>query len=230
MEVIEEPAPTGWRVAARDPILTALAVLLALASFINAPLVVLGTSASYVINVALWLVIVAAVTVLAPRAIGALVAAVAAGVGAFEIIEHGSGLSDALWRVRLGLAITLFTLLIGTVGVAVFAPGRVTYHRILGAIVVYMATAYLFVALYHLLVVTDPNAFTGLPSGGPGPATLTSLIYFSYVTLTSTGYGDIAPVHPLARGLANLEAVVGQLYPAILLARLVSLHAQGRDP
>lgn len=51
------------------------------------------------------------------------------------------------------------------------------------------------------------------------------LVYFSLTTLTSTGYGDILPVHPAARSLANLEAVIGQLYLAILLARLVSQHS-----
>ncbi len=46
-----------------------------------------------------------------------------------------------------------------------------------------------------------------------------NLIYFSFVTLTTTGYGDIVPLHPYARSLANIEAVIGQLYPATLLAK-----------
>ena len=51
-----------------------------------------------------------------------------------------------------------------------------------------------------------------------------SLFYLSFVTLTSTGYGDIVPLHPLARSLCNIEAVIGQLYPATILARLVTLE------
>lgn len=62
----------------------------------------------------------------------------------------------------------------------------------------------------------------------PTPPTTTrtpaSCFIFSLTTLTSTGYGDILPVHPLARSLANLEAVIGQLLLAVLLARLVSQH------
>jgi len=46
--------------------------------------------------------------------------------------------------------------------------------------------------------------------------------------LTTTGFGDIAPVHPFARSLANLEAIVGQLYPATILARLVTLELEHR--
>ena len=51
------------------------------------------------------------------------------------------------------------------------------------------------------------------------------MLYFSLSTLTTTGFGDIVPVHPFVRSMANLEAVIGQLYPATLLARLVTLHA-----
>ena len=61
------------------------------------------------------------------------------------------------------------------------------------------------------------------------PALASQVIYFSFTTLTTTGYGDIAPVHPVARGLCNLEAVIGQ-YPATLLARLVTLELAHREP
>jgi hypothetical protein len=57
---------------------------------------------------------------------------------------------------------------------------------------------------------------------------IAAIFYLSFVTLTTTGYGDIVPVHPLARSLCNIEAIVGQLYPATLLARLVTLELQGR--
>ena len=60
------------------------------------------------------------------------------------------------------------------------------------------------------------------------PALASEVIYFSFVTLTSTGYGDIFPVHPVARSFCNFETILGQLYPATLLARLVSLEIEGR--
>ncbi|KIC93810.1 potassium channel family protein, partial [Flavihumibacter solisilvae] len=53
---------------------------------------------------------------------------------------------------------------------------------------------------------------------------LREFLYFSFITLTTTGYGDITPVHPIARSLANLDALIGQLYPAILIARLLSME------
>jgi hypothetical protein len=56
------------------------------------------------------------------------------------------------------------------------------------------------------------------------PALANSVSYLSFVTLTSTGYGDLVPVHPIARSLCNIESIIGQLYPATLLARLVTLE------
>jgi hypothetical protein len=54
------------------------------------------------------------------------------------------------------------------------------------------------------------------------------LFYLSFATLTTTGYGDLVPLHPLARSLCNFEAVIGQLYPATLLAKLVTLELRDR--
>jgi hypothetical protein len=54
------------------------------------------------------------------------------------------------------------------------------------------------------------------------------MIGISFVTLTSTGYGDIIPVHPVARSVCNVESIIGQLYPATILARLVTLQLERR--
>jgi hypothetical protein len=110
---------------------------------------------------------------------------------------------------------------------AVFAPGRVTYHRIIGAILVYLSVALIFVALYTIIGMLVPKAFSGILFED-NPALASNVIYFSFVTLTSTGYGDVFPIHPVARSLCNLETIVGQLYPATLLARLVTLEIEGR--
>jgi hypothetical protein len=59
-------------------------------------------------------------------------------------------------------------------------------------------------------------------------ALASKVIYFSFVTLTSTGHGDVYPLHPVDRSLCNLVTIIGQLYPATLLARLVSLQIEGR--
>ena len=103
-----------------------------------------------------------------------------------------------------------------------FGPGEVTYHRIMGAILLYLVIGATFVALNTFVALSVPNAFSGVPMDD-SPAVPDGFIYFSFVTLTSTGYGDIVPIHPFARSLCNIEGIIGQLYPATLLARLVSL-------
>jgi hypothetical protein len=73
-----------------------------------------------------------------------------------------------------------------------------------------------------------PDAFKNMVFDD-APELTSQLIYFSCSTLTTLGYGDIVPVNPLARSLANLEAFFGQLYPAILIGRLVTLQMQERE-
>ncbi len=100
-----------------------------------------------------------------------------------------------------------------------------------GAICVYMLGALAWAFLFSLLEVLQPGSFNlpELSAERLGPATadvrrLSIFMYYSLVTLTTLGYGDITPVTPLARNLAAFETVMGQLYIAILVARLVGLH------
>jgi hypothetical protein len=117
--------------------------------------------------------------------------------------------------------------LLWIVSTAVFGGGPTTYHRILGAIAMYLGIGMIFVSLDILLVQFVPHAFTRLP---PNPFELRqALTYFSFSTLTTSSFGDILPAHPIARNLANLEAICGQLFPAILLARVVGLHGATRQ-
>jgi hypothetical protein len=77
------------------------------------------------------------------------------------------------------------------------------------------------------VALTVPDAFAGIEVRN-NLALVDKLIYFSFMTLTSVGYGDITPLHPFARSLADIEAIIGQLYPATLLARLVTLELEHR--
>ncbi|MGC2123256.1 MAG: potassium channel family protein, partial [Xanthobacteraceae bacterium] len=87
----------------------------------------------------------------------------------------------------------------------------------------FLSIGLVFVAIFSFLLLLAPNAFTNIEARR-GDFPVGSLVYFSFVTLTTMGYGDIVPVHPYARGLVNIEAIIGQLYPATLLARLVTLE------
>jgi hypothetical protein len=110
----------------------------------------------------------------------------------------------------------------------VTAPGPINFDRIQGAVAVYLLIGLMWAQAYDFLQILAPGGFK-LPSGiaGEGARSWTFL-YFSFSTLTTLGYGDILPVHPAARSLAMVEALLGQLYPAICIAGLVSLHISSK--
>ena len=131
------------------------------------------------------------------------------------------------WPYNLHLLAGAWLVISVTLGIvvvqAVFGGGRITYHRIVGAILLYLLMAVTFATLFALVGLSITDAFTGI-AFKDDLALASSLFHLSFVTLTSTGYGDIIPVHPLARSLCNIESVIGQLYPATVLARLVTLE------
>jgi hypothetical protein len=110
-----------------------------------------------------------------------------------------------------------------------FRPGRVTGYRVLGGIAGYLLIGYTWSFAYQLLLEKVPDAIYfnsgNVDSLAWQPLHLT---YFSFTTLTTVGYGDVHPVHPIARSLAVAEALVGQLYLAILIASLVGMALQAK--
>ena len=129
--------------------------------------------------------------------------------------------------VRRGGNILVFSALTWVVAHAVYAPGRITSRRLQGAVVVYLNLALIFASAFSLIGQLRPASFNPSLAAG-GPAELDTMMYFSLTTLTTTGYGDIVPVDPFARSMANLESVLGQFYLAITVARLVTLEIEGR--
>jgi hypothetical protein len=112
----------------------------------------------------------------------------------------------------------------------VFREGPITIHRIQGAVAVYLLVAIMFAAAYTVIDFTVPNAFQGVPPLSELHNDPTQrFVYFSFITLTTVGYGDVTPVAPVACSLAMLEALLGQLFPAILIARLVSMEMYYRQ-
>jgi hypothetical protein len=113
----------------------------------------------------------------------------------------------------------------------VFKKGEVTPDRIRGAIVVYLLIGGMWSFFYFTIALTIPHSFNW-PKGlvvGDLQAVQQTLTYFSFITLTTTGYGDVTPAIPLTRALAMFEALAGQLYLVITLARLVSLAIKSRQ-
>jgi Ion channel len=126
--------------------------------------------------------------------------------------------------LNTGLSLLYLGFLLATLVLQVFRQGKVTGHRICGAIVVYLLLGAIWALLYQLVALTIPQAFRLAEEFAGNPDALQrQLSYFSFITLTTTGYGDITPIHPVARLLVMFEALAGQLYLAVTLARLVAL-------
>jgi hypothetical protein len=211
-----------------DPLLTALTVLVMVMLFVIAPLQASGLFLFQAFELAFAIVLVAGVFVMSGSRIAAfamLASLVMATIGGIHRITAPSALDINLFAGSwLIMSLTLGWAVAGVV----FAPGRVTYHHVMGAVLLYLVIAVSFVPLFAFAGSLVPNSFSGI-SMQDNPALASSLIYFSFVTLTTTGYGDVFPLHPIARSLCNLEAVIGQLYPATLLARLVTLEMKHRS-
>jgi len=103
----------------------------------------------------------------------------------------------------------------------VFRAGPVTSYRLQGAIAAYLLFGVGWAHAYHLTGLVHPGSFN-TPSGEV--ASVLDWVYFSFITLTTVGYGDITPVKPIARTLAMGEALTGQIYLAVLVARLVAME------
>ena len=86
----------------------------------------------------------------------------------------------------------------------------------------------IFASVYGLVWQLIPGAFANLAVPTADQQEVAVTLYFSLTTLTTTGYGDIVPVDPFARSLANLESVVGPIFLAITVARLVSMELADR--
>ena len=154
-------------------------------------------------QVRLWLLVLAAAFVVSH--------VVRAALGIPGIVA----VSEAFWLAAIALA-TQAALR------HAFRPGVVNAEHVLAALDAYLLAGMLFGVTYWMIDQMWPGSFSGVG------ATLSRAegIYFSFVTMATLGYGDVVPVTGPARGLAMVEAVSGQMYLAVLVARLVSLYSR----
>jgi hypothetical protein len=155
-----------------------------------------------------------AVEVLAVASAIARVAAIAPGDLSTIVRELTSALFCAL------LAVVVFE--------RIFRAGRVTVHRISGAVAAYLLIGLVFAFLYDAIELAAPGSFRFADASLRNPELSDPLVYFSFTTLTTVGYGDVTPAVPLTQSLANVESLIGQLFPTILIARLVALELMPR--
>ena len=218
-----------WRQAlASDAGLTVLLISLVAVLFVIFPFVPLSGAGRVVVTVGLTAVLVSGSFSLGEHPVLAIIVRVLAAV---SLISQwlGHWVTDPAVVICAHLSTILFLALTSASILArVYRRGRVTPHRIQGAIAVYLMLGLIWAYAYALVGLGSPGTFTRPPTSVPEMApldgTLRDMVYFSFVTLTTLGYGDVTPVGAGARTLATLEALVGQLYLVVLIARLVSLE------
>ena len=211
-----------WHRRLRERLLTILLVVQIFSLFVMPSVRASGLQVPHFAIYAVMLILVGLAIVLSRSKIAIvimIISTVLTVIGVFLHREQQDLLTSAL--SAMGQVLAQLSLL-WVVSTAVFAPGRITYHRILGAVIMYLCIGTIFTSLDILLARTMSDAFTHLPTSNV--ELRETLTYFSFSTLTTGSFGDIIPIHPVARSLANLESICGQLFPATLLARIVGLH------
>jgi Ion channel len=216
-----------WQDRIRDPSLTVLLILQLCALFVAVPLAAQGRPVARVVGESLVLAVVLIVVMLSHRP-GAILVILLGLSATFSSLWQSSPMAESL--LSRGGGILTFSALSWVVAHAVYAPGRITFRRLQGALVLYLNLGTIFASAYHLIWDLSPGAFAHLGADAPGrgPSQIAVMLYFSFTTLTTTGFGDIVPVNPFARSLANLEAIVGQLFLVTTVARLVTLELEDR--
>jgi Ion channel len=213
-------------------LLTFLILMLLVSPFFEEEQIAIG-----IIRILLSLALVAAVYAVSKRrrdlVIGGIIAAPSV-IGRW-LPEYNTSL---LLFVAVTAATTLFLGFVTYMIIAEVARLRtVTFDTIFGAGCGYLLIGGIWAFIYSMInVVAHPGfVFNNVPSLPPASdlveqSRLIPLFYFSFITLTSTGFGDILPLSPVAKGFAVSEAVIGQFYVAILVARLVSLQLVSAGP
>jgi hypothetical protein len=179
----------------RDRLLTLLTAVLTLMIFVFAPLQAAGISLFPAFAIAGLLAIIGGALIISgnPIALGLMSIAFIANFAVFFLRLYYS------WPYNLHLLAGAWLIIAVTLGIvvagAVFGEGRITYHRIVGAILLYLLIAVAFATLFAFVGLSISDAFKGIAFEDDA-ALASSIFYLSFVTLTSTGYGDLVPVHP----------------------------------
>jgi hypothetical protein len=213
----------------QDPGLSALLVAQLVLIFVAEPLDAEGIAPPLVAAGAV-IVGLILLLVLGSQKLGAIVIVVVAG--AVRVLTAGA---DLVWGAPvtgvvegISAVLALFAIM-WTISEIVFGPGGITTHRVRGAIVLYLSIAISFAYIYRLLAEVIPASFSGLTLRAAERGALSPFLYYSLTSLTTLGFGDITPVNAFARSFTVLEALLGQLFPAVILARILTLYAdEGR--
>lgn len=129
-----------------------------------------------------------------------------------------------IWIALLLTLIVFFTYIVLALLHRVVTVRHVTLVELYRAIMIYIMVSMVFAMLYMLIEILEPHSF----QFAAGPADTQAFLYFSFVTLSTAGFGDITAITPVARSLVSIELLVGIFYMAVLIGLLVNAHYNAR--
>lgn len=166
------------------------------------------------------------------------------------VVSHKSVHTDATWKWttytiiaifslltilakfithELSVYLILFTLLIFFISAfttsvkQILFVGDIDTHKIIGSLTLYILLGLIWAVIYLIILAMDPQAFSGIEAGN-WQQMFSRVAYYSFVTLTTLGYGDVLPTNHVAEFFVYMEAIVGVFYMAIIVSSLISLR------
>jgi len=225
------------RLLTTDAGLTCLLISLFVLLFVLYPLVEPRSAFRYLLDILSLVVLISGTFSVSDRgrALFLCVVGLAVATLVLQVLLYVSP-SSLLLALRIASLMLFLVVVTGAVLYRVLRRGRVTTHRIGGAIAVYLMLGLLWASAYSLVYIHDPASFDldspaeAIDELGEIQTRATGrLVYFSFVTMTTLGYGDVTPKSYAAGNLAILQALTGQIYLAVILARIVSLLVTRSD-
>jgi len=206
--------------------LTLITVSLTIFTFLILPLAEGGLLGRFVLDVVLATLMVSGALRIGTNRITttlAIVVLLAAIVVLWVSLMHST---PFLQRLSSILAIIAFLLYFRIVLLVMFRQGSVTWSRIQGGVAAYLLLGLAWSRAYQLTEQLHSGSFRFVSPPANVEQLSAKLAYFSFGTLTTVGFGDVLAIYPIARSLAIAEAMVGQLFPAILIGALVAMALQ----
>jgi hypothetical protein len=188
--------------------------------FVFRPFLTEHLAVSYLMEIFLFLIFLSAVYAIGQKRSTLIIALFLLALAeVLKVLSHTLGIPslDIMSNILGGLLLAYTAAIIL---LYLFREDRITGDMIMGAICAYFLMGLIWAFLYSILEFFEPGSFQ-MPAG---PISQSTFTYYSYVTLTTLGYGEITPISTPARSFAILEAMMGQLYLAVLIARLVGTH------
>jgi hypothetical protein len=195
------------------------------------PFVQRGVEGTIILDIVFLAILLSSIFVISERK-NVFVISLLLGCAAFgSTVLNYSLMTVSLQLVAISAYGLFFIVMAVTILSTIVKTKKVTIETIYASICVYLLLGVIWTMLFSAVEIIEPGSFL---SGGASivdfngnPVKLhiyANFIYYSFVTLTTLGYGDIIPVSPYARALSSLEAVIGQLFIAVLIAGLVGMH------